>query len=305
MKWIETKVVFDSNDNQFATDLISNLFYDLGLHGVVMEDPEDEPEEGWGDGAQQKPDHYSVAGYFPDNEPLEKRFKILEEKLTRLRKENGILSRIEFRKIDEQDWAESWKAYFRPQKISEKIVVKPTWREYDHKQGEIVLEIDPGMAFGTGTHPTTDLCINMIEKYIKTGYSFLDIGTGSGILMLSAAKLGAKKVWGIDNDTVAVKIAEKNLLQNRIDPAEFKILSGSLVDVVEEQFDLVVANILSEVIIVLLDSIKKVLNENGIFICSGVIEEKKDTVVNNIKRQGFEIMEIRTKDRWVAIAMSI
>lgn len=302
MKWKETKVIFDFDDKQFAADLISNIFYDLGVKGVVVEDPDDEPVEGWGDGAQKKPEHYAVIGYFPQNDLSDKRCRILEKKLRSLEKESGIRSRVVYDEIDEEDWAESWKQYFRPEKISETIVVKPTWMEYHSDKEDIVLDIDPGMAFGTGTHPTTSLCINLIEKYLKPKDSFLDVGTGSGILMIAAAKLGAEKVWGIDTDEVAVEIAEKNLLQNNIEREKFKVMTGSLVDGLEHKFDMVVSNILSEVILVLLDSIKKVLVQDGIFICSGIIEENKDKVLDKMKAQGFEIIDVRIKESWVSIA---
>jgi ribosomal protein L11 methyltransferase len=124
---------------------------------------------------------------------------------------------VTYARIDEQDWAEAWKAYFWPEKITDLIVVKPSWREYPAEPQEIVLEIDPGMAFGTGTHPTTSLCIRMIQTHLKPGDAFLDVGTGSGILMIAAAKLGAGTVCGVDNDEVAVTVAEKNLLANHID----------------------------------------------------------------------------------------
>jgi ribosomal protein L11 methyltransferase len=302
MKWKEARVIFDSDDKEVAEDLISNVFYDLGLKGVVAEDPDDEPVEGWGDDAPKRPDHYAVIGYFPQNELADKRCQLLEEKLARLEKENGIRSRVIYHEMDEEDWAESWKQYFRPEKISEKIIVKPTWTTYNADKEEIVLDIDPGMAFGTGTHPTTSLCIKLIEKYIRPKGSFLDVGTGSGILMVAAAKLGAEKVWGIDTDEVAVEIAERNLLQNNIDRKKFKVMAGSLVEGIEHKFDMVVSNILSEVILVLLESIKKVLVQDGIFICSGIIEENKDKVLEKMKITGFEPIEVCIKEAWVSIA---
>ena len=302
MKWMEAKVIFDFGDKSFATDLISNIFYDLGLKGVVVEELDFEPVEGWIDSTASLPEHDAVTGYFPQDEHAGKRRRLLEKELERLKKESGIISRIVYREFDEKDWAESWKTHFWPEKISKTMVVKPTWREYSPQENEIVLEIDPGMAFGTGAHPTTALCVNMIEKYIKRGDSFLDVGTGSGILMIAAAKLGAEKVWGIDIDKNAIEIARKNLLRNGIDEIRFRVNTGELVDVKEEHFDLIAANIFSEIIIVLLDSVKRVLIRNGIFICSGIIEENKSKVVEKMESLGFEIIEILTKQKWVSIA---
>jgi ribosomal protein L11 methyltransferase len=302
MKWMEAKVIFDSDDKPLATDLISNIFYDFGLKGVVVEQPDLEPVEAWGENALRIPDHYSVTGYIPKNELVARRCQSLEKELVRLAKENIHYYQIVYQEIDEEDWSESWKAYFRPEKIGKNIVVKPPWHDYDSKPGQMVLEINPGMAFGTGTHPTTSTCISLIEKYLKRGDSLLDVGTGSGILLIAAAKLGAGKVWGIDNDAVAVKIATENLLLNKVDTKKFKIIAGNLVEKVKDRFDLVVANILSEVILVLLDRIKTVLKENGIFIASGIVEKNKCLVIEKMQRLGFEILEIQTKENWVSIA---
>jgi len=163
-------------------------------------------------------------------------------------------------------------------------------------------EIDPGTAFGTATHPTTVLCIELIECYLEQGNEFLDVGTGSGILMVAAAKLGAGKICGIDKNIAAVEIARRNLRLNQIEEKRFEVKAGNLVDDVQVQFDLVVANILTEVMVVLLDSIKKVLKKTGVFICSGMLEKNTHRVEKKIIGSGFEILEIRTKNKWVAIA---
>ena len=251
MKWIEAKVIFDFKDKQLAVDLISNLFYDLDLKGVVIETPEIESLEDWGSDAII-PEKHAVIGYLPCDDKLEKRQKFVEENLSHLEKTNGIECKIVYSDMNEEDWAQTWKIYFRPEKITTDIVVKPTWREYIREHDEIVLEIDPGMAFGTGTHPTTCMCITMIEKYLKKNGTFLDIGTGSGILMIAAAKLGAIKVWGTDNDNVAVDTAYKNLIQNRISESSFKILAVDLVNQITEQFDLIAANLTTKTILILL-----------------------------------------------------
>ena len=164
------------------------------------------------------------------------------------------------------------------------------------------MEIDPGMAFGTGTHPTTRMCIEMIERYLKKGDSVLDVGAGSGILMIAAAKLGAGRLWGVDNDPMAVEIAEKNLVGNRISKDRFSIVCGSLVEKIDASFDLVVANILAEVILDLIDSLIPVLNPGGIFIGSGIVEKKAEQVSEKLLRTGFDILETRSMDGWSAIA---
>ena len=302
MKWIEAKIIFDFEDKQLAADLISNLFYEFGLQGVVIEDPEIIVTEDWGEDAVGLPKQNAVIGYFPENDKAAKRCRILEEKLKNLQNELGLTSRIFYSRIDETDWSESWKSYFWPEKISAGIVVKPTWREYSRIGDEIVLEIDPGMAFGTGTLPTTALCIEMMETHLKKGDSFIDVGTGSGILMIAAAKLGAAKIRGVDKDVDAVEIARQNLLQNKIEVEKFKVTAGNLVDGVDEQFNLVAANITSDAVLELLSSVTGVLFANGVFICSGILEKNKAKVIQKMKIAGFEIIEIRTKEDWIAIA---
>ncbi len=301
MQWREAKVIFDFNDKELAAELISDIFYRFDLKGVVIESSTPDPSADWAEDAPKTSDHDAVIAYFPENGQTETKCESLKKELARLRKENGISTRLVFQSVAEQDWAEAWKAYFYPQKIGKNIVVKPTWREYLASEGEIILEIDPGMAFGTGTHPTTVLCVNMIEKYLRPGDSFLDVGTGSGILMIAAAKLGAQIITGSDSDETAVDIARKNLLLNNIAEEKFNLIAGNLADAVGRQFDVVAANILSEVIVVLLDSIGQVLRNGGIFIGSGIVEKNAEKVVQKMRDTGFELMEVRTEQEWVAV----
>jgi len=302
MKWIEAKVIFEFENKELAADLISNVFHEFGLQGVVIEAPKAFEQDDWADDASGLSEYDAVTGYFPENHKAQQKCTILEEKLKKLKKEIGIKYRVYYSHIDEVDWSESWKEYFWPEKVGAAIVIKPTWREYAVSEDETVLEIDPGMAFGTGTHPTTALCIEFIETYLKKGDSFLDVGTGSGVLMVAAAKLGAKKVCGIDNDKDALNVAEKNLVQNRIERKTFRLLNSHLVDRVTERFDMVAANITFEAIFILLDDIKRVLNDNAIFVCAGMIEKNKGVVVEKMEGLGFDILKIKTKDDWVAIA---
>ena len=302
MKWMVAVVIVDADPAEPAVDLISNLFYDLGLSGVVVEDPDMEPPEGWGENALPKPDHHSVTGYFPQNDTLASNCSKLEQGLASLNQTQGISCQIHYREVDEEDWAESWKAYFWPEKLTDILVVKPTWREYTPAEGEMIIEIDPGMAFGTGTHPTTALCIQMIQDYLKPGDAFLDVGTGSGILMVAASRLGASRLFGTDADSLACDIARQNLLLNQIDPNRFCVISGNLVDTVTETFQLISANILSEVILVLLDNVQKALAPGGILICSGITEANQKPVAEKMEATGFQLLEVRLKDGWVAIA---
>ncbi|MBF0395661.1 MAG: 50S ribosomal protein L11 methyltransferase [Desulfobacterales bacterium] len=295
MKWVEVKVIFEPKDNLDLCDLITDSFYEVGVKGVTIIEPETEPIEGWAEDALKGSDFYAVIGYFPDNELLDKRCIQLEEFLLK----HNV--KVIYSTIDEQDWAESWKEYFFPEKITENIVIKPSWREYKGNKEEIIIEIDPGMAFGTGLHATTSMCIQMIQKYIKKNDTVLDVGTGSGILMIAAIKLGAKKVCGIDIDEVAVEIAKDNLNKNKISDDKFSIFPGNLLQNIKTSFDIIVANILSEVVLVLLDDIKTFLNPGGIFILSGITEVNKNLVIDKINLLNFKLIEVMSKDRWVAI----
>ncbi|MBW1864055.1 MAG: 50S ribosomal protein L11 methyltransferase [Deltaproteobacteria bacterium] len=304
MKWIAAKIIFDYENTQLATDLISEVFYGLGLKGVQIEDPELAPEEAWGEGACIGSLQHAVIGFFPDTSQSADKLNELEKKIRSLEKTFGISCSKAFRQMDEEDWAESWKAFFWPQRITSRITVKPTWRDYNAESDEIVLEIDPGMAFGTGTHPTTALCISLIERYLSAGSTFLDIGTGSGILMVAAARLGAARLVGIDNDEIALSIAEKNLQLNHISQQCFKLKAGNLADGIDGRFDIIVANILSGVILKLLGTIGQHMSPKSVLICSGIYKDNCEDVLKKMRQQGLKILEERHEDSWVAIACS-
>jgi ribosomal protein L11 methyltransferase len=303
MKWIETKVCFDSSARSLATEIIANVFYDLGVKGVVIEGPDETPVEGWApDIPSSSSRQDAVIGYIPKNANAVQTCQGLELRLSQIAASHEITTQIRYKDLDQEDWAESWKAFFWPQKISRHIVIKPTWRTYIANPEEIIILLDPGMAFGTGTHATTSLCVRLIETYLKKEDTVLDIGTGSGILLIAAGKLGAKEALGIDSDAVAVTVARENLERNELDSNRFQAVAGDLATGVHHRYNLVVANILSEVILVLLDQVPQVLAPNGIFICSGIIEENRDSVVDKMKRLGFEILTVQSEDGWVAIA---
>jgi len=306
MQWIEVKVVFDPPgdapaDKDLAADLISDIFYDFGLQGVVVEDPAIDPEEDWAEDAVGRAECNAITAYLPEDSQAEMRCRTLENKLLHLKKQSGLISRISYKKRDDEDWAHAWKAYFWPQKISRRLVVKPTWREYQAASDEIIIELDPGMAFGTGTHPTTVLCAAMIETNLQKGDCFLDVGTGSGILMIAAARLGAARVCGIDKDETAVQVAAANLKLNSIQPETFQVKTANLIDETSETYDMIAANILTHVILDLIVDIPRVLNPGGIFICSGIIQKNQRQVAEALQNIGFDVLETAVKEEWVAI----
>jgi ribosomal protein L11 methyltransferase len=302
MRYIEAKVTYDHPDPELAGDLVAGVFFDFHLQGVVVEDPQLEPCEEWAEDAVARPAAHAVVGYLPENAELDRCRSRLEEEVARLGNHIGLIYRFSYRRVDEEDWAESWKAFFRPQKIGERIVVKPSWREYAPRPGEIVLEIDPGMAFGTGAHPTTALCVRLIERWLLPGASFLDIGTGSGILLIAAAALDAGRLCGGDRDGTAVRVAAANLGRNRVHPGRFHLVQGSLAAPFRGPFDMVCANILTAVILELLEDIPRVLKKPGIFICSGITAENQALVTEKMEAMGFDIAEVLSKEGWAAVA---
>jgi len=303
MKWIEITVYFRAENKAVAEDLIANAFAEAGVQGVAMEPTDEEPVEGWAKEVLPRPVlEDRVTGYVAENESAREVCRNLEAAVGRLASSQGIEPRFSYRRMDEEDWAESWKAFFWPEKIGDRVVVKPTWRDYTPGPEEIIIELDPGMAFGTGTHPTTRLCVGLLETFVRDGDSLLDVGTGSGILMAAAYKLGASKVWGIDIDPVAVAVGTENLARNEVPDRARQVVAGDLARDVHDRFDLVVANILSEVILSLLDQIPAVLEPGGIFICSGIIDENASSVLEKMIAMGFDLQAVHHMEGWTAIA---
>jgi ribosomal protein L11 methyltransferase len=302
MQWIEAKVTLTGACDTLAVDLVSDVFYGLKVKGVVVDDPDLEPEESWAPDAVARPTLPAVTGYLPADADWERHRQNLEAAIAKIARDNAFEYTIACKPIDEQDWAESWKAFFYPQKITPHIVIKPTWRAYDPASGEQIIEIDPGMAFGTGTHPTTRLCVQLLEKFLKPGDTVLDVGTGSGILLIAAAKLGAAKLRGLDLDPMAVDVARRNLGLNMIDPAVVEVTTGDLVDDVSGQYDVIVANILADVVLELLDDVTRVIKPGGLFICSGIIEARQADIAEKMTACGYKTVAVNKEEDWVAMA---
>lgn len=302
--WFEARIVYAPSTAANIGELIANIFDEIGCGGVVLEDPEVSSNIDWADDRQAMPSEHAVIGYLPCDQNYEARFAALRQKLDQLEKAEAVGIKMTTRKMATADWAENWKKFFHPQKVAERLVVCPSWRKYDPKPGELVMTIDPGMAFGTGTHPTTGLSLQLIEAYLKPGNDFLDVGTGSGILMIAAAKLGAKKLVGVDNDPEAVKVARQNLLVNGIDPECFDVHTGDLVKGLDDRFDLVTANILPKVILPLITDIPGLIKPGGIFIASGIPDTDAEQIHQALFQNRFSILEIRHENGWAALAAS-
>ena len=212
---------------------------------------------------------------------------------------------VETEVVDDEDWKDNWKEYFKPAKVTERIVVKPTWEEYDAKAGELVLEIDPGAAFGTGTHETTGLCMKLLEKYATGGVDaavdVIDVGCGSGILSIAAALLGCRYVLGTEIDSEAVQIARENVQQNGV-ASKVKVFEADLLNDVNYKADIIVANLMHHLVMKLAPDAYRHLDADGVFISSGILLEKRDQVAEAIEEAGFDILEILEDGEWCAIA---
>ena len=308
--WIEIRVITKSE----ALEPVSGIFYGLDCKGVAIEDPNDilEREQGpltWDfadiNVLEHKGEVAVVKAYFSEEDNIEEVIKYINEKMEEL-KELGIdtgVAKVESEKMYEEDWANNWKKYYKPTKVGERIVVKPIWEEYEAKENELVLELDPGMAFGTGTHETTRMCIQALDKYVKKDSTVFDVGCGSGILAIAAAKLGAKMAVGVDLDPVAVESAKENVGFNNLD--NIQILYGNLVEVIDGKADIVVANIIAEVICILTEDVKRVLKEDGYFITSGIIHDRVDMVTKKLEETGFEVVEINKDGEWNCIVAKL
>ena len=308
MKWTEVLIKVDPQ----AVEAVTDILYGLGAQGVAIDEPVDvqklrEDELYW-DYIDEKllendTEETKIMAYFSEEETnLPEKIAVIKEKIRNLT-EFGLSigsGTVELSNVNQEDWESAWKQYFKPVHVTDRIVVKPEWEEYSPQEGEIVIEIDPGMAFGTGTHETTSMCINQIEKNLKAGDRVIDIGSGSGILSMAAVLLGAEKATGVDLDPVAVRVAlenvELNNLQDKID-----ILNGNLTDVIREKADIVVANIMADIILILLEDVREFIKDDGLFISSGIIQEKRAAVEARLLEKNFSIVEVETKGEWCAI----
>ena len=246
----------------------------------------------------------TVTAYYPEDEELQKRLQRIEAELTAVEKRIGRfrIGPTLFRKVSETDWSDEWKQYFHVTRVGKHIVVKPSWESYEPEAEDIVLELDPGMAFGTGTHPTTVLVLEALEKMVHPDTTVFDVGTGSGILAMTAAKLGAKTIKAVDIDGVAVRTAKENIakagLADRIEVKQGDLLHGT-----EGKADVIVANILADIIILLLPDIPGKLKEGGRVFASGIIEDYQKAVTEAAEKVGLRVKEVTRIKDWVGLLM--
>lgn len=215
---------------------------------------------------------------------------------------NAPAAMLSWTVVDDSDWKDNWKEYFKPAKLTDRIVIKPSWEDYTAGQDELVIEIDPGMAFGTGTHPTTSLCIKLLEQHITPDAdSIIDVGCGSGILSIAAALLGAKDIAAVDIDPVAVEVTKENVELNGV-ASKVRVYEGDLTKGLNERADIVVANLMADLVMMLSKDVAAHLTGKAIYISSGILIEKKQIVAEAIEDCGFQILDILEEGEWCAIA---
>ncbi|WP_423799132.1 50S ribosomal protein L11 methyltransferase [Neobacillus sp. SAB-20_R2A] len=308
MKWSEISI----HTTNEAIEPISHILHEAGASGVVIEDPFEltkEREDQFGEIYQLNPDDYPEEGvivkaYLPVNSFLGETVEAIKDSINNLILFNIDigLNKVTISEVNEEEWATAWKKYYNPVKISEKFTIVPTWEIYTPvSSDELIIELDPGMAFGTGTHPTTVMCIQALERTVRPGDRVIDVGTGSGVLSIAAAMLRAEDVRAFDLDEVAVTQAKLNIKLNKVHNM-VNVSQNNLLDGVEEgSADVIVANILAEVILRFTDDAARIVKPGGYFITSGIIQQKKDQVKEALVSSGFEITETILMEDWVAI----
>ncbi|TCT27030.1 [LSU ribosomal protein L11P]-lysine N-methyltransferase [Melghiribacillus thermohalophilus] len=307
MKWTEI-CIHTTNE---AIEPISNILHEAGASGVVIEDSEDlvrQHDSLYGEVYDLNPDDYPEEGvyikaYLPMSSFLGETVEEIKQAINNLMLYDIDLgkNKITMSEVNEQDWATAWKKYYKPVKISEKITIIPTWEDYEPvNSDELIIELDPGMAFGTGTHPTTVLSLQALEQYVKKGHTVIDVGSGSGVLSVASILLGAENVYAFDIADVAVKSTTINAKLNQVED-KIHVKQNNLLDGVDTEADVVVSNILAEIIVRFTDEAFGCLKPGGFFIASGVIQGKKQEVKEKMIQSGFDILETNQMEDWISI----
>ncbi len=308
MKWHEIRV----STTDEASDAVSEMLTSMGAGGVAIKDPFDIRREienpNTLDYADEEfmaslGDEVVIQAYFQDTIEIDGLLKQVNDGLGNISQFLEVGKGLDgYGEVDDEDWSTAWKKYYKPFKLTDRIVIKPTWEEYEAGPEDIIIEMDPGMAFGTGTHETTQMCSVLIDKYMKDYCEVLDVGCGTGILSIIAAKLGAQKVHALDIDEVAVRVANENIEING-EGSKITAARGILTDLDHEnhKYDIVAANIIANVIIDLSAHIPYYLKKNSLFITSGIIKERKQEVIDSCKKYGMALIEELEMGEWVAM----
>ena len=309
MDWIELTV----HTTTEGADIVSEALMAEGATGTMVEDRADIPDPDKPNGYWEiidpnllntLPEDVVVHAWFEPDSRFPDRMQALSSRLEALKALDlglplGTLT-VDTQNVRDEDWAEVWKQFYKPFKAGKSLVVKPTWEPYDAQPGDKIIEIDPGMAFGSGTHETTGMCLELLEEVVKGGERVIDVGTGSGILAIGAALLGAEDVLAIDIDPVAVRVAKENVAHNHLED-RVRAVEGNLLASSDGMCELCVANIIADVICMFAAPLNDHIVPGGLFICSGIIKEREQDVVDALTAADYTILEIRRKGEWVAM----
>lgn len=307
LKWSEI-CIHTTNE---AMESVANILNEAGITGLVIEDPLDLVKERstlFGEIYELNPNNYPKTGiyikaYLPADRNLSEQINHIKQKIDGL-KDYGIDigdHTITQNDVYEEEWETAWKKYYKPARITDQFTIVPTWEQYEPtSKNEKIIELDPGMAFGTGTHPTTVLSIKALEKYVNHNDLVLDVGCGSGVLSIASSLLGADHVYAYDLDSIATKSTISNIALNGLTD-KVTVKQNDLLEDVHVSADVIVSNILAEIIMKFVQDAWNNLKENGLFITSGIIEKKKQLVVNELQRSGFKIIEINQDHEWISI----
>ncbi|WP_163653055.1 50S ribosomal protein L11 methyltransferase [Listeria sp. PSOL-1] len=306
MEWSEVEI----HSINEAIEPIANLLTEYGASGVAIIDVADffkEHEDKFGeiyalDREDYPEDGVIIRAYFLTNADFLNTLPEMEAAIRNLTTFDIDLGNLAFfvHEVNDEEWATAWKKYYHPVQISEQITVVPTWEDYVAQEGELIIELDPGMAFGTGTHPTTQLCMRALEKYVQADDFIIDVGTGSGVLSILSVKLGAKSVLALDLDEVAVRAASENIKQNHV-AKKIELKQNDLLKGIDQKADIIVANILAEVILLFPNDVYHTLKPGALFIASGIILEKAKAVSEVLSKAGLTVIKQEQQGDWVMI----
>lgn len=318
MDWIKTTIYTTAE----GIEAVTGRLYQLGITGLEIEDEQDfkdfleNNKQYWDyvddDLIKEKEGETKVSCYVSDDLNGNELLASIRASMAEMKSldENNEFGRLEIEVVgtNAEDWANNWKKYFHPMEIGEKILVKPEWEEYNEDTDRIIFNVNPGMSFGTGSHYTTQLCIESLEKYVKPGIKMLDLGCGSGILSIISLLLGAEEAVAVDIDPNAIDTAYENAAMNNVTAEHYHVFSGNVVTDAEVQaeigkckYEVVTANIVADVIIGLAPKAREYMKEDGVFITSGIISDREEDVKAALIENGFEIVSISRRKDWVSI----
>ncbi|UXS66826.1 50S ribosomal protein L11 methyltransferase [Staphylococcus chromogenes] len=294
MKWIELSVVVNADAEESVTEILQNA----GSNGVAIEDSNEihrVREDKYGEIFDLNPNDYPkqhmvIKAYYNETQFSQSFFENIKSQISNLEMVDSSVFQSDYQEIEESDWENEWKNYFHPFQASERFYIVPSWETVSKEENHLYIELDPGMAFGTGDHPTTSMCLKAIEKIIEPHHDVIDVGTGSGILSIAAHLLDAHHIKAIDLDEMAVQVAKENFIKNHCDAA-IETTTGNLLNDENNQYDVVIANILAHVITLMVEDAYATLRPQGYFVASGIIEEKADEIETQMKQAGFKIIE--------------